>query len=122
MLHMNNTRQIGKFRAILPARVVVRVENTEDGLWAKISSSDEKLSDCYTQAANATELIVMINDAIFTHFEIPENVRKDLGFYVPLSNEHLKMEDMFNKLVSMEKQLDVEGGSETILTFREVVC
>ena len=120
---MNNSQQeIVKFRAILPNRVIVNVENTDDGLWAKVSTLDGKLANCYTQAINAAELIVMINDAIFTHFEIPEKVRRDIGFYVPLSNEHLQMEEMFNKIVSMEKQLNLEGDSETTLTLRETIC
>jgi hypothetical protein len=120
---MNGSQQkIAKFRAVLPNRVIVNVENTNDGLWAKVSTLDGKLSNCYTQAVNATELIVMINDAIFTHFEIPEEVRRLIGFYVPLSNKHLQMEEMFNKIVSMEKQLDIEGDSETTLTLREAVC
>ncbi|MFH1170852.1 MAG: hypothetical protein V1704_04885 [Candidatus Vogelbacteria bacterium] len=118
----NSQQEIMKFRAVLPNRVIVNVENTDDGLWAKVSTVDGKLSNCYTQAINATELIVMINDAIFTHFEIPEETRKCIGFYVPLSNEHLQMEEMFNKIVSMEKQLSAEGDSETTLTLREAVC
>src|SRR3989344_8340558 len=108
-----NKKKVLNFRALLPARVIVNVENTEDGLWAKVSTSDGRLSNCYTQAINATELIVMINDAIFTHFEIPEKIRKDVGFYVPLSNEHLRMEEMFNKLVSMERQWGTQGDSKT---------
>ncbi len=122
MNNINNTKEeIAKFRAVLPNRVIVNVENTDDGLWAKVSTLDGKLSNCYTQATNTTELMVMINDAIFTHFEIPEKVRKDIGFYVPLSNEHLRMEEMFMKLVSMEKQLNTEGDSETTLTLREAI-
>lgn len=118
---MDKVQKIASFRAILPVRVVVNVENTDDGLWAKVSTPDGKLSNCYTQATNTTELVVMINDAIFTHFEIPEKIRKNIGFYVPLSNEHLRIEEMFDKLVSMEKQLDTKGGSETTLTLREEV-
>lgn len=114
--------QIRQYKALLPARVLIRVENTDNGLWAKISSPDGKLSNCYTQASNATELMLMVNDAIFTHFEVPEKFRKSLGFYVPLSNKHLQMEEMFNKLISMEKQLDIQGDSETTLTLRESVC
>ena len=114
--------QVETFRNLLPARVVVRVENTDDGLWAKISTPDGKLSNCYTQAANAVELVTMVNDALFTHFEVPEEVRNKVGYYVPLSDKHVRMEEMFNQLVSMEKQLDLTGDSETILTLREVVC
>lgn len=119
---MDKTQQLASFRAILPARVVVNVENTDDGLWAKVSTPGGELSNCYTQATNAAELVVMINDAIFTHFEIPERIRKEIGFYVPFSSKHLRIEEMFNKLISMEKQLSIDGDSETTLTLREVVC
>ncbi|MEK7565359.1 MAG: hypothetical protein AAB394_00155 [Patescibacteria group bacterium] len=118
---MNKAQQITSFRAVLPTRVIVNVENTGDGLWAKVSTPDGRLSNCYTQATNAVELVVMINDAIFTHFEIPVNLRKSIGFYVPLSNEHLRIEEMFNKLVSMDKQLDIKGDSKTTLVFREEI-
>ncbi|MDP3764482.1 MAG: hypothetical protein Q8Q95_02570, partial [bacterium] len=71
----------------LPVRVVVNVENTDEGLWAKISTPDGKLSNCYTQATNATELVVMINDAIFTYFEVPEKFRKNLGWNMSFERE-----------------------------------
>lgn len=118
---MNKAQKIKGFRAVLPARVVVNMENTEDGLWAKISTSDGKLSNCYTQAANAVELVTMVNDAIFTHFEIPEDFRSKIGYYVPLSDNHVRMEEMFNKLVSMEKQLGLKRDSKTTLTLQEAV-
>lgn len=119
---MDETQKIKNIRALLPVRVVVRVENTDNGLWARISTPDGKLSNCYTQAANAVELVTMVNDALFTHFEVPENMRSKIGYYVPLADNHVRMEEMFNQLVSMEKQLDLTGDSETTLTLREVVC
>ena len=119
---MNRTQEIQGFKALLPTRVVLNVENTDDGLWARISTSDGKLSNCYTQAANAVELVTMVNDAIFTHFEVPEALRSAIGYYVPLSDAHIQWEEMFNKLVSMEKQLGLMGDSETTLTLKEAVC
>lgn len=118
----SHDEQVEKFRTLLPMRVVVRAENTEEGLWAKISTPDGKLSNCYTQAANAAELVTMVNDVLFTHFEVPEDVRNKVGYYVPLSNNHMHMEELFNRLVSMEKQLDLTGDSETTLTLREAAC
>ncbi len=119
---MNKTQDIAGFREKLPARVVINVENTDDGLWAKVSTPDGTLSNCYAQAANAVELVTMVNDAIFTHFEVPEDVRSCIGYYVPLSDAHVQWEEMFNKLVSMEKQLDLQGDSETTLTLKKTVC
>lgn len=119
---MNKAQKIEGFKALLPARVIINVENTDDGLWAKISTPDGKLSSCYTQAANAVELVPMVNDAIFTHFEVPDAIRGEIGYYVPLSDNHIRMEEMFNQLVSMQKQLGVKGDSETTLTLQDAVC
>lgn len=79
------------YQALLPQRITVKVERNEDdeGLWAQIV----ELPHCYTQAANATDLAGMITDAIQTHFEIPEEIRTDMGYYVPVPKEHLKMEE-----------------------------
>lgn len=119
---MSRDLQIKEIRSKLPARVSVQVESTDEGLWAKISSPDGKLANCYTQASNAAELVVMVNDAIFTHYEIAEDVRKDIGYYVPVSHNHLRMEELFNSLVSMEKQLGFSGSREETLTLQEAIC
>jgi hypothetical protein len=119
---MDKTQKIEKCRRLLPLRVVVCVMNTDEGLWAKISTTDGTLTHCYTQAANTVELVTMINDAVFTHFEVPEELRSDVGYYVPLSDNHTRMEQMFNQLVSMEKELDSGHNSETTLTLSEAVC
>lgn len=103
-------------------RVHAHVENTDDGLWAKISTPDGVISDCYTQAKSTAELLLMINDAIFTYLEIPESERKDLGFYVPLSEQHVRVEEMFNQFVSMEKEIDQRGQSDATLTLQDAVC
>lgn len=111
-----------EYRERLPVRVNVHIENTEDGLWAKISTTDGKISNCYTQGGSSAELLLMVNDAILTYFEIPEDSRKDIGFYVPLSEQHVRIEDMFNQFVSMEKEIDLKGLSETTLTLQNAVC
>ena len=82
---MDKLQKIKKYKSILPQRIKAKIESSADGLWASLSTTDGKLSHCYTQATNATELIPMINDAILTHFEIPVNIRKEMGYYIPLS-------------------------------------
>ncbi len=64
----------------------------------------------------------MVNDAILTYFEIPENERKDVGFYMPLTEQHVRIEEMFNQFVSMEKEIEQRGSSETTLTLQDSVC
>lgn len=111
-----------EYRDRLPDRVMVHIESSNDGLWAKISTPDGKISDCYTQANSSAELLLMINDAVLTYFEIPEDGRKDVGFYVPLSAQHVRIEEMFNQFVSMEKEIDQRGSSEATLTLQDAVC
>ena len=74
-----------EYRALLPQRIKVSVESSEDGLWATISTEDGSLKHCYTQAANATELVTMVNDAVLTHYEIPEEFQGKVGFYSPMT-------------------------------------
>lgn len=116
---MDRAILLKEYRARLPLRVRVLIESSDEGLWATISTDDGRLSNCYTQAANATELVTMVNDAIQTYFEIPEEFRREVGYYVPLSDKHLRIEDMFNQLVAIEKETNIQGGSETTLTLKE---
>ena len=108
-------KSVAEYKNLLPERISVHIEKEDGGFWAKITTPDGSLSNCYTQAENIGELVVMINDAVQTHFEIPEEIREQVGFYVPLSQNHLKWEEMFNQLGVMENQ----EGKETTLTLRE---
>lgn len=97
-----DNEKIKQFRDLLPNRVDVTIRTEGKVFWAKITTPDGKLDNCYTQADSISELVVMINDAVKTHFEIPEEARKDVGFYVPLSQSHLRWEEMFNELASLQ--------------------
>src|SRR3989338_562482 len=108
-------KQIKEYRKLLPERLNVRIEREDGGFWAKISTSDGRLSNCYTQADSITELVVMINDAVQTHFEIPEKIREKVGFYLPVPEHHLRWEAMFNQLSAMQHQ----KGNDTVLTLQE---
>lgn len=107
------------YASLLPQRLSVKIEKDDNGLWARIN----ELSHCYTQAANATQLIEMINDTVQTHFEIPEQFSREVGYYIPLSAEHLKLEGMFRKLIEIDQKasagFDVE---ETLNLSNSLVC
>lgn len=118
---MLKTEEIASIRARLPVRIGVEITTSDIGLSAKVTSPDGMLSNCYTQAANATELVLMVNDAVFTHFEVPEDVRNEIGFYAPVTEAHLQMEKMFNELVSLEKKLEANGDGQATLTLQEAV-
>ena len=109
------TTAITGYRKALPQRVNVRIEKEGDGFWAKITTADGRLSNCYTQAHDIAELVVMINDAVQTHFDIPEHMREHVGFYVPLADEHIRWEAVFHELVAMQHQ----SGTETTLTLHQ---
>ena len=110
---MNKVEQIKHYSQLLPERINVHSEGSpEEGFWAKITAQGSTLQNCYTEASSVSELILMINDAVKTHFEIPEEIRDQVGFYAPGPENHLHWEGMFNQLVSMENQ---EGEINTSL-------
>ncbi len=112
---MKKEQQIREYRAKLPDRVNVSIKNEDGSFWAKITTSDGQLSNCYTQADTISELVVMINDAVQTHFEVPEKIREQVGFYVPMEENHLRWEAMFNQLSAMQSK----GGKKTTLALRK---
>ncbi len=111
---MSKSEIIKKYDKILPQRITVRVEKNQDekGYWAKIL----ELPHCYTQASTISELAGMVTDAIQTHFEIPQSYRKNVGYYVPISEKHFQLEEMFRKLVSIEQK--VSEGKEVRAVFQ----
>jgi len=114
-IYMKKNEQIKEYRAKLPDRITVSIRNEDGSFWAKITTPDGKLSNCYTQAENINELVVMINDAVQTHFEVPEKLREAVGFYLPIPENHLRWEEFFNQLSAMQNK----GGKKTTLTLRK---
>ena len=98
-----------KYSMILPRKLSVNVSRAEEGgYWAEI----KEMPGCYTQADNFYDLIEMINDAIFTYCDVPKNIRKSLGQYIPEVSEdaqklalHQKMEDIVNDILKQNKSL-----------------
>ena len=108
-----NKEELTRFKALLPARITVKVEKNadEEGVWAQVID----LPHCYTQASNISELPGMVTDAILRHFEVPEEYHQALGQYIPVSEKHLRLEEMFKNLVSIEEK--ALAGEEVEETF-----
>jgi len=68
-----------KYEELLPSKITVHIQKTEEGLYAKIL----ELPNCNTQADNFVELIDMVNDAVFSYLDIPEKYQGKLGYYAP---------------------------------------
>lgn len=72
---------------LLPRKLSVEIYRPEEGgLWAKIL----ELLGCNTQGEDFFDLIAMINDAVFTWFNVPQKVRKAPGYYMPHIPEELR--------------------------------
>jgi len=100
------------YQAQLPDSVRVQVEESKDGgYWVKILN----LEGCFTQAENSEELFVMVNDAIYTYFGIPEK-------YIPYLPRYFPSEEIRKKLVqAWKKAIPAEFLRRPIPFFRGVV-
>ena len=75
------------YQAQLPDSLEVRIRKSEDGgYWVKVLN----LPGCFTQADNGEELFVMINDAVYTYFDIPEKYIPFVIRYFPPESERKK--------------------------------
>ncbi|MBI1957027.1 MAG: hypothetical protein HYS44_01020 [Candidatus Niyogibacteria bacterium] len=72
-------QKLEQFKKLLPEKLTVEIHKEKTGYWAKI----KELPHCYTQADNYDELIIMINDAVYTYLDIPIKYIKTLGYYIP---------------------------------------
>lgn len=81
MFTLKQKRQIKNTIAKFPKRVQVSVtSSTDGGFYAEIRIKDDILR---TQAETLPELIEMVNDAIYTYFEIPANKVRYMPTYIP---------------------------------------
>jgi len=98
-------KDLNYFKKLLPKKLTVEIHKTKEGFWAKIKNKE--FSNCYTQANSFCELIKMVNDAIYTHLDIPVKFRKKSGFYLPdFITEELKRkhwEDVFSNIIKKER-------------------
>ncbi len=72
---------------LLPRKLSVAICRAEEGgFWAKIL----ELPGCNTQGEDFLDLVAMVNDAVFTWFNVPQKMRKALGYYMPQIPEELR--------------------------------
>jgi len=73
-------KEILRLRSLFPRSIKVITRRSEDGGFvAEIS----KFRGCVTEAETFSELIEMVNDAIYTLFEVPEKFISYMPSYTP---------------------------------------
>lgn len=70
-----------KYQSQLPDKLEVQITKSDDwGYAVKILN----LPGCFTQVKNAGELFIMVNDAVYTYFDIPEGIISSMPRYFPI--------------------------------------
>ncbi len=93
-------KEIVKFRSLFPQEITVSVRRSEDGGFsAEILSYPRTL----TEGETFSELLEMLNDALYTYFDIPEK-------YVSFMPTYLPPVDMVSELMGFP----VRAGEEKI--------
>lgn len=79
-LSPQDIKEINEFRDLFPQEIDVRVGRSEDGGFiAEVLTFPGVL----TEADTFSELIAMVNDAVATHFEVPERFAAYVANYLP---------------------------------------
>ena len=103
---------------VLPRTLSVDIYRAaEGGFWAKIRA----LPGCNTQGEDFIDLVDMINDAVFTYFDIPQKMRSGLGRYVPaLSEEVSRKTDAENRHTAIEHAVTRMIKNKKTLAFNNI--
>lgn len=68
------------YHSKMPDNLDVKIQESKDGgYWVKI----ENVPGCITQTDNGDELFAMVNDAVYTFFEIPKEYIPYMKTYLP---------------------------------------
>lgn len=87
------------YQAQLPDSIRVQIKESKDGgYWVKILN----LEGCLTQAESAEELFIMVNDAVYTYFGIPEKYIPYLPRYFPSEKIRKKLIQAWRKAIPAE--------------------
>lgn len=74
-------------RSRIPDGLDVKIRESKDGgYWVEIIN----IPGCITQANNGEELFAMVNDAVFTYFEIPEEYVPYMPVFLPPEEQRKK--------------------------------
>lgn len=99
---------------VLPSTLKVEIHAREEGgFWARVKN----LPGCYTQADDGLELIDMVNDAVLEYFDVPERLRREVGYYIPSKlkeqlehrakeqKSHQQIEEEIRNIIQQQKTL-----------------
>lgn len=76
-------------RGRIPDSLDVVIKNSEDnGYWVDIKN----LPGCFTQAENGKELFEMVNDAVYTHLDVPKKYVPFMPTFFPPEEVRKKFE------------------------------
>ncbi len=80
----NFEQKIIELRALFPREITASVQRSEDGGFVA-----EVLTypGMFTEGETFSELLEMINDAVYTYFEVPENLLSFMPTYLPSVKE-----------------------------------
>lgn len=87
------------YQSRIPDSLNVYIKESKDGgYWVRI----ENLPGCFTQANNGKELFKMVNDALYTYYEIPERCLIYMPKFLPPEQQRRKFgikvpEEFLNK-------------------------
>lgn len=94
-----NFSELIHYQAQLPDSLNVQVKESEDGgYWVKILN----LPGCFTQAESVEELFIMVNDTVYTYFDIPEKYILHLPRYFPSEEIRKKLIQSWKKAIPAE--------------------
>ena len=75
-----NKQQINGLRGLFPREITIQILRSEDG---GFSAEVITFPGTITEADTFSELIEMVNDAVYTNFEVPENYKAFMPTYLP---------------------------------------
>lgn len=83
LLNKKNIQEIDRLRAQFPKELRVHIERSQNG---KFIAEVLNFKGCITEADTFVDLIGMVNDAVYTYFEIPQRFLSSMPSYVPPAN------------------------------------
>ena len=87
---MDNLKEKIKYQSRLPDSIKVEIkESVDGGYFVKILS----LEHCFTQADDAEELLLMVNDMVYSYFDVPEKLRPLMPVYFPEGEIKRKLQE-----------------------------
>jgi predicted RNase H-like HicB family nuclease len=81
--------KILKLRARFPKKINVSIHPAEEGGFC---ATINDFRGCHTQSDTFSELIVMVNDCLYTYFEIPSKYLQYMPVYLPALSVAAKLD------------------------------